>query len=230
MTLTLCGLIASPFYRKIMTQLNEKGVAFETENLSPFQAGDEFTAINPIRRIPVLKDSESGPDFVLPDSSAIFQYIEKKYPQPSLMPDNLADYGRALWFEEYADTEMAAAIGLGVFRRIIFPQMKKQPPELDAALDIVRNKLPKIHDYVESQLNGKEWLAGPRFSLADIAVAVQYANLSYAGYVPSADRWPNLAAFMKRVGEKDSFAGPHIQGATVLASMEKLVIDPSEGL
>lgn len=230
MTLTVCGLIGSPFFRKVCTQLNEKGIDYEIENLNPFQAGDEFTAINPVRRIPLLKDSDVSDDFVLPDSSAICHYIERKHPTPSLMPEDNAEYGRALWLEEYADGEMASKIGLGVFRNIIFPQMAGGEPDTESALKVIREKLPPIHDYLEKQLEGKDWFAGDAFSLADISVAVQYGNLAYAGYAPSPERWPNLAAFMRRMGEKDSFAPLHIKGATVFAPMKKIEIDPAEGL
>ncbi len=230
MTLTVCGLIGSPFFRKILTQLNEKDVDYDVEQLSPFGAGEEFTKINPVRRIPVLKDSDNGDDWVLPDSTAIFHYLEKKIPEPALVPEDLADYGRALWFEEYADTEMASTFGLGVFRRIVFPQMQGNEPETEKALEVVRTKLPAINDYLEQALEGREWLAGPGFSVADISVAVQYANLSFAGYIPSADRWPNLAAFMARVGTRDSFAAPHVKAVAAFANMKKLTVDPKENL
>lgn len=230
MTLTLCGLAGSPFYRKIMTVLLHKGIPFETEMLSPFQAGDDFTAINPMRRIPILKDSEMGDDFVLADSSVMALYLEKKHSQNSLLPDDLADYGRALWFEEYADTEMASTIGLGIFRPMIFPQMQKQEPDMEAALSVIRGKLIKINDYIESQLDGKDWLVGGTFTLADIAVGVQYGNLAYTGYAPSAERWPNIAAFLKRLGDNENFAKPYMQAATAFAAMKKIEIDPAEGL
>ena len=42
MTLTICGLIGSPFFRKILTQLNEKGVAYDVENMSPFGADESL--------------------------------------------------------------------------------------------------------------------------------------------------------------------------------------------
>lgn len=230
MTLTVCGLAGSPFYRKILTQLNEKNIAYETEALSPFQADDDFTAINPLRRIPLLKDSDNGDDWILPDSSAIFHYIERKYSNASLMPEEYADFGRALWMEEYADTEMASTFGLGVFRPIVFPQMQKKEPDFDAAIKVVRNKIPRINDYIEAAIGTNEWFTGPRFSLADISVAVQYANLSFAGYVPSESRWPNLIAFMKRIGARESFAAPHMKAAAAFATMQKLTIDPEENL
>ncbi len=230
MALTVCGLIGSPFFRKILTQLNEKGVAYDIEMLNPFTSGDEFTAINPARRIPVLKDSDNGDDWALPDSSAIFHYLEKKIPEPALVPSDLADYGKALWFEEYADTEMASTIGLGIFRKMVFPQMQKQAPDIDGAMDVIRGKLVGINDYIETCLAGREWLVGDSFSVADLSVAVQYGNLAFTGYVPSAARWPELNAFMARVGERESFARPHIKGAAAFAEMIKIEIDPAEGL
>lgn len=230
MALTVCGLIGSPFFRKILTQLNEKGIAYDIEMLNPFTSGEEFTAISPARRIPVLKDSDNGNDWALPDSSAIFHYLEKKFPEHSLVPSDLADYGRALWLEEYADTEMASTIGLGVFRKMVFPQMQGNAPDIDGALEVIRGKLIRINDYIEASLEGRKWLVGDSFSVADLSVAVQYANLAFTGYVPAASRWPNLNAFMARVGERDSFAGPHVKAVAAFADMKKIEIDPEEGL
>lgn len=230
MGLTVCGLIGSPFYRKICTLLDEKNIPFETESLNPFSSGEEFTALNPLRRIPVLKDSDEGEDFHLCDSSAIAHYIERKFPANSIMPASNTNYGKALWFEEYADTEMAQKIGLGVFRPVVFPQMSGKEPDFDSAQNTIREKLPAIHDYLEKQLDGQTWLVGDRFSLADISVGVQYGNLSFTGYSPSAERWPNLAAYMQRLGSKDSFAKYHIKAAMIFSEMKKLNMDPKENL
>lgn len=230
MTLTVCGLLGSPFFRKICTQLNEKGIPFEIEALNPFQAGDEFTAVNPLRRIPLLKDSDQGEDFALPDSSVIFQYIERKHPENSLLPVDLKDYGRALWLEEYADTEMAMRIGLGVFRPVIFPQMGGKEADFDSALETIRTRLPAIHDYLENELGDNDWFVGDSMSVADIAIGVQYGNLAFTGYTPSPSRWPRLTAFMKRIGSKESFANVHIKAATAFGTMKQLEVDPAEGL
>jgi len=230
MSLTVCGLIGSPFYRKICTLLNEKDVPYETETMNPFQAGEEFSKLNPMRRIPLLKDTDAGADFILPDSSAITQYIERKHPTPAMLPDDLTEYGRALWFEEYADTEMAGIIGLKVFRTVVFPQLAGKEPDFSIALQTIREKLPRIHDYLEEQLEGKEWLAGNMFSVADISVAVQYSNLAFTGYSPSVERWPNLAAYMRRIGERNSFTALHIKGAETFTKMKKIELDPAETL
>ena len=230
MGLTVCGMAASPFYRKICIILDEKGIPYEIETLNPFQSGKDFTAQNPVRRIPLLKDSDVGDDFILPDSSVIAQYLERKHPTPPMMPLNTADYAKALWFEEYADTEMATNIGLKIFRPCMFPQMSGKDPDFEAAKKTIRENLPPIHDYLEKQLEGKKWFAGDFFSIADISIAVQYGNLAFTGYSPDPERWPNLAGFMARVGGKESFAQSHIQAALLFATFKKIEIDTTEGL
>jgi len=228
MALTVCGVKLSPFVRKVRVQLIEKGVPHEVEPLNPFQAGDEFTAINPLRRIPFLKDADAGPDFTLPDSSAIAHYIERKHPENPMMPEKIADYGRALWFEEYADTELAAKAGVGVFRPMIFPQLSGKAPDQDSAIEGVR-KLAPLFDYLESQIKGRDWFAGDRFSLADISVATHFVNLGLTGVAPTPDRWPALDDFLSRAFARESFRTVNADHAEMEADLIKLNI-PAEDL
>ena len=58
--LLIYGVKASPFVRKVVVTLEEKGVDYELETLMPFPAPDWFAEINPARRIPVLRDCSVG--------------------------------------------------------------------------------------------------------------------------------------------------------------------------
>lgn len=227
MGLIVCGANLSPFVRKIRVQLMEKGVPFTLEQLNPFQAGEEFTEQNPLRRIPILKDTDIGPDFVLPDSSVIAQYIEKKYPTPAMLPDDSADYGRALWFEEYADTELALKVGLGVFRPMVFPQMAGSEANTEDAL-IGAKKLAPVFDYLDGAIAGKTWFAGNKFGLADISVATHFMNLRFTGVAVCADRWPNLAAFIDRAFARETFAAVNAEHDKMIAGLKKLDVDAKE--
>ena len=44
--------------------------------------------------------------FVLTDSSVICQYLEDKYPTPSLYPADIVKRAQARWLEEFADNRM----------------------------------------------------------------------------------------------------------------------------
>jgi len=70
----LYGASQSPFVRKAHIVLEEKGIPYETENLIPVLKTPELLALHPMGKIPVLRDGE----VVVPDSSVICAYLEKK--------------------------------------------------------------------------------------------------------------------------------------------------------
>ncbi len=108
---TVYGVSASPFVRKLRVFLDEKGIDYETKPVFPGTDDESFRAISPLGKVPAYRDEEVA----ISDSSVICAYLEKKHPEPPLYPTAGADYARALWFEEYADTavvEPAVAVFL----------------------------------------------------------------------------------------------------------------------
>jgi glutathione S-transferase len=57
MTLTVLGASVSPYVRKVRVVLEEKGIAYKLEPISPMQPPDWFREVSPLGRIPVLKDA-----------------------------------------------------------------------------------------------------------------------------------------------------------------------------
>jgi glutathione S-transferase len=208
MDLVLYGAPLSPFVRKVEVVLREKGLDFEMEAVSmPFP--DWFKEISPARRMPALRDrdvSAEGTEGVIPDSSAICAYLERLQPEPAVYPKDAFDYGRAVWFEEYADSELAGCIGMGIFRPIVFPIFAKKDPDLETARKTVTERLPRFLDYLEGEISGREFLVGDAFSIADLSVATQLMNLELAVGLPNAEGYPGLTALMERVKGRASVA------------------------
>ena len=112
MSFILYGAPLSPFVRKADIFLREKGAAFELESVNIMPMPDWFKEISPARRIPVLRDTSIGTEGTagtLPDSSAICAYLERKLPEPPLYPRDPFEYGRAVWLEEFCDSELAGS-------------------------------------------------------------------------------------------------------------------------
>ena len=69
----------SPYAWRVWLALERKGIPYHRKTLS-FSDGDlktqEYGALNPRRRVPVLVDD----DFVLAESAAIVEYIEDRWP------------------------------------------------------------------------------------------------------------------------------------------------------
>jgi glutathione S-transferase len=82
--------------------------------------------------------------------------------------------------------------------------MKGQPDESVCHATLTQ-KLPPLFDYLEKEIGDKQFFAGGAFSIADIAVATMIVNFEHAGEAIDVARWPNLAAFVKRVHERPSF-------------------------
>lgn len=207
--LVIYGMKGSPFVRKVQVVLAEKGVPYEIEAVSIFPAPAWFAEINPAKRIPVLRDRSVGAEGVagtIPDSSAICAYLERKHPEPALYPKQAFEHGRAIWFEEFADSELASLIGQSLFRVTVVQRLLGQEPDLERARRTYREKLPPLFDYLERELGDRPYLVGDALSIADVAVATQIVNLRHAGGRVDPARWPRFAAFVDRMHARPSFA------------------------
>jgi glutathione S-transferase len=199
---TLYGVPASPFVRKAIVALSEKGIAYEREDVIPVNVSAEYKKISPLGKIPAYRDG----GLTLADSSVIIAYLEKVKPTPALYPVDTKDYVRALWFEEYGDSGLAPLVGPKVFfQKIVGPRIFKQATDEAIVRKAVDEELPPLFDYLESQLGASDWLVGGGFSVADIGVATQLAQLTLSGEAPDAKRWPKVTAHMARAFARPSF-------------------------
>jgi len=72
-SIQIIGSPLSPYVRKVLAVLRHKGLAFELDPIVPFCGSEAFTALSPLRRIPVYRDQY----LTLCDSSVICQYLWK---------------------------------------------------------------------------------------------------------------------------------------------------------
>ena len=213
MSLVLYGAPLSPFVRKADAVLREKNVPFQLESVNIMPMPDWFKEISPARRIPVLRDESVGKEGTLgtiPDSSAICAYVERKHPEPALYPSDPYEYARALWLEEYSDSELAGVVGMGIFRPIQFMRFQKKDPDLETARRSYAEKLPRVLDYFEGELGTDDFLVGHTISIADIAFATCLTQMTLVAGPVDAGRWPAVAAHHERMSGRPSF-GPCLE-------------------
>lgn len=194
------GASASPFVRKVRVAFAEKGVPYELNPLMPFAPSPEYLKKSPLGKIPCLEDG----DFVLPDSSCIIAYLERAHPNPPLYPTDAKEYGRALWYEEYADTRLVENVG-GVFFERVVKAMLKQETDEARVKQLLTESIPPVFDYLEGEIGDREVLVGTHFSAADIATASPFVNFMHGGETVDASRWPHLAAYVERIHSRPSF-------------------------
>lgn len=175
-----CATAPSP--RRVRIFAAEKDLALELVPVdlgSGEQFGEAFKAMNPECVVPVLELDDGT---YLTEAIAICQYLEELHPEPSLFGSSPAERATTLMWNTKAEQQglwaMAdafrnAAKGLKN-RAVTGPDDYEQIPEL---AERGRRRVQLFFAKMNSRLAEAEFLAGDRFTLADITalVAVDFA-------------------------------------------------------
>jgi len=212
---TLYGVPISPFVRKVQVYLAERSLPYELEMTLPHSSDEPFATLSPLGRVPAFKDDQVG----ISDSSVIIAYLERRYGQ-ALLPEGGANYARALWFDEYADTREADVLLAGLFlEEIGKPKLFGQETDPKKVKWALEKGVPEVFGYLEEQLGDKDYLVGNQFSVADISVVSGIVNYHYTDRTVDPALWPGLAAYVDRVLIRPSFQASLAAEAEFLATL-----------
>ena len=201
MTYTVIGSSISPFVRKVMVVLAEKGVPYEHEDVNPFAPPDGFREVSPLGRIPAFRHD----DRIINDSSVICRYIERLHPTPAFYPADPYQSARAEWIEEFMDGGFIPVSGPKVFLPLVLsPLMTGKEADETEPRKVIEKDFPPFYDYLNAQLGASGYFVGDALSIADLTVASLFVNTRLAGENPDAGRWPKLHAFLKRMHARPS--------------------------
>ena len=206
------GFPLSPFVRKVVVAVKEKGLEAEVVPSNPSQPDEEFAAISRFHKIPAFRDG----DFTLADSTAIVTYLDAKYPEPALLPASPEARAKAIWFEEVADTVFIPAGAPIVLNRFLRPRIFGTEGEEAAAID-AEEAVKRTLAYLDGAVSDG-WLAG-EFTVGDIAVASVIRTLGYAGWQLDAAAYPRLAAWYGRVQAREGWKqAAEVENAMIAAA------------
>ena len=210
----LYGSSLSPYVRKVLAYAGEKGLELDLQptGSGPGQPSAEFLAASPFRKMPALRDG----DYTLADSSAIIHYLEARFPDRALIPADPELRGKAVWFDEFADTVLTSCGAKMFFNRIVLPRFLGRPGDEQVASTAEREELPPILDYLERIVpDAGGFLLGVEITLADIAVASPFANFAHLGCQRDEDRHRRLYAYVDAILSRPCFA-PWIERESAL--------------
>ena len=199
--ITLHGVPASPFVRKVRVVLAEKHIAYTLDPLIPLPKTDALLRKSPLGKIPFLEDD----DLVVPDSSAICAYLERTHPDHPVYPSDARHFARTLWYEEYGDTRLMEATGPVFFQRFVRPSIQGGQTDETVVRDALENVVPPVFDYLESKVGSTEGVVDGRFTIADIAICSPLVNFSLAGETIDGSRWPKLARYYATITDRPAF-------------------------
>ncbi|MEO5640279.1 MAG: glutathione S-transferase family protein [Sphingomicrobium sp.] len=196
----LYGSTMSPFVRKVAAYCAEKGVAVDIRPVGFRDPDPNFRRASPFGKMPAMLDD----DYALADSSAIIHYLEAKYPEPALIPLDPRGRGRAVWFDEWADTMFVACGAKMFFNRVVAPRFLGRDGDFEVTDAAERDELPPLLEYLEREIPSSGFLVEDRLTIADLAVASPMVNLGHMDI--ALDPWPRVKAYAEGILARPSFA------------------------
>lgn len=174
--------------RRVWITLLEKQIPFNPVlvKLDGDQFSGEFTALNPLQRVPVIVDDGVR----VTESLAILAYLEAKYPTPPLMP---------------SDPEAIALVRMVETITVVELQPETIPPTRamvglavdPAQLSHAQQRIDRILPFLETLLR-QPYFAGEAFTLADIVAGSLLPALPLGAY-------PRLGEWAQRLAQRPSW-------------------------
>ncbi|MDM0013971.1 glutathione S-transferase N-terminal domain-containing protein [Variovorax sp. J22P168] len=189
---------------KVSIMLEETGLPYEPHLVS-FETNDqmspEFLSLNPNNKIPAILDPDGpgGKPLALFESGAILIYLADKTNQ--LLPQDAASRYEAIQWLMFQMGGIGPMFGqLGFFHRFAGKAYEDKRPR-----DRYVAESKRLLGVLEKRLEGRAWLMGDVYTIADIATFPWVRNLIgfyEAGELVGIDDFPNvkrvLAVFVAR--------------------------------
>jgi len=178
--ITLYDADRCPYCARVRVVLAEKGVAYETVAVDLADRPAWLYEKNPLGKVPVLEEGA----FCLPESAVIMEYLEERYPEPPLLP---------------ADPGERALVRLAVER--FEPLLGDHYYALRRGEEGARERLERRLAELDRALEGRLYLVGAAYSLADIAY-FPWLPRGQASFGLDLVRFPALQAWLERLAER----------------------------
>jgi glutathione S-transferase len=197
----LISATPSPWARKVRILAIEKGIALDVVNDIPWAPGTCVPQYNPLEKLPILLTDDG---YRIYESRLIVEWLERRFPEPPMIPADDAGYILAKKFEVLADGTLDAML-LNVF--------EVTRAHVDAEWE--QRQRRKVHGgmrEIARLVGDRRFAVGDGISLADAAIGSLLGSLDFSHeqsrIVPAGDwrdHYPDLARYFDRLEERPSF-------------------------
>jgi glutathione S-transferase len=192
----------APNPRRLRIFVAEKGLKIPVEQVDIFTGKNrtpEMLAKNPAGGLPVLELDDGSH---LAESVAICRYIEGLHPEPNLMGTNNREQAEIEMWNRRVELGLFSAAGRAFqHTNELFKARLKQMPEYgETQRDATKQQL----QWLDAQIGNKPFVAGDRFTIADITAEVAVDFAAQAAGVPLDPALKNLTRWHQSVSSRPS--------------------------
>lgn len=158
---------AAPNPRRVRIFLAEKGVSVPTVDMNIMaeeHRSEAFASLNPLQRLPVLELDDGT---VLAETVAICRYVEELHPEPALMGVDALDRARVEMWQRHVEMHLFQPVAHCM--RHLHPRLAiLEKPQVKEWGEVNRSRAIDAFSWLDSVLAGRPFVAGDRFTIADI--------------------------------------------------------------
>ncbi|MDC8773626.1 glutathione S-transferase family protein [Roseateles albus] len=213
MPITLYDCASAPSPRRARILLAEKGITHDTVEIDlrrGEQMGQAYRQLNPQCTVPALRTDEG---LMLSDNAAITAYLEARFPQPPLLgisPEEKAEIASWNWRIEFEGL-LAIAEALRNCSPAMVNRALPGPVDYAQIPELAQRGLARVQQFftvLNERLQGREFIATERFSVADISavVAVDFARV--LRIKPDELSQPDLCRWRSAMAQRATMALP----------------------
>ena len=197
--LRILGKASSINVRKVLWTCEELGIAYEREDWGSGFASThspEFLRLNPNAQVPVIVD-DAG---VLWESNTICRYLTAKHHHADLLPTDPAARARVEQWMDWQATELNSSWSYAFMALVRKDPECQDPHQIAVGVDDWNRKMTILEHQLAAT---KAYVAGPRFSLADIVI-----GLSVNRWLMTPMERPDLPAvdeYFQRLAQRPGF-------------------------
>lgn len=197
------GPAFSTFTRSLRLALEEKGVPYRLEEINVMEGAHqtpEHLARQPFAKVPAFEHD----GFELYETAAILFYVDETFEGPALQPATPRERAKTAQVLSIINAYAHSSCIRACFtQRVIMPMLGEKPDE-----DVVAAAVPEATTSMkalEAIIDGNEFFAGDKLSLADLYVAPVY---DYFSQIPEGEKalaeCPNLRRWWDAVSQRES--------------------------
>ncbi len=161
----------APNPRRVRIYLAEKEIDVLLEAVDMNKLGHKSELIssrNPLQRLPVLELDDGT---IISESVAICRYFEELHPEPALMGVDAVDKAVVEMWQRRMEMHLLLLVA-NVFRHAHPAMADWEVPQVKEFSDANKPKVMTTLAWLNAELKDREFIAGDRFSIADITAMI----------------------------------------------------------
>lgn len=194
--------------QRIVWLLEELNVPYEIKyykRLPSMRAPPELRQVHPLGKAPVITDRGK----TIAESGAIIEYLLEHYGAGRLQPTDKDERERFRFFMHFAEGTVMPQLVM----KLVFSLISKPPVpffirpvakilEKGINAKVLKPQLKNTFDFLENELQTRDWLAGKEFSAADVQMSFPVEmGEQRVGF----ENRPRLKAYLERLHARPAF-------------------------